>query len=99
MFPVLGFLLKDHKIFIRNVEEVNAFIKVTFIEHLKALDRNDQRSFIDAFLVKQQEVIEAQQLLQISSLSFENLIDKQMFFSRDLACAKVLAKPVARLKD
>nr|XP_009936501.1 PREDICTED: cytochrome P450 2K4-like [Opisthocomus hoazin] len=55
MFPVLGFLLKDHKIFIRNVEEVNAFIKVTFIEHLKALDRNDQRSFIDAFLVKQQE--------------------------------------------
>ncbi|XP_075606558.1 cytochrome P450 2K4 isoform X2 [Balearica regulorum gibbericeps] len=55
MFPVLGFLLKDHKIFIQNVKEINAFIKVTFIEHLKALDRNDQRSFIDTFLVRQQE--------------------------------------------
>ncbi|NXP44970.1 CP2K1 protein, partial [Heliornis fulica] len=55
MFPILGFLLKDHKIFIQNVKEINAFIKVTFIEHLKALDRNDQRSFIDTFLVRQQE--------------------------------------------
>ncbi|NWI26647.1 CP2K6 protein, partial [Sula dactylatra] len=55
MFPVLGYLLKNHKIFIQNVKEINAFIKVTFIEHLKALDRNDQRSFIDAFLVRQQE--------------------------------------------
>ncbi|NXV72319.1 CP2K6 protein, partial [Atlantisia rogersi] len=54
-FPVFGFLLKNHKIFIQNVEEINAFIKVTFIEHLKALDRNDQRSFIDTFLVRQQE--------------------------------------------
>ncbi|NXX56674.1 CP2K6 protein, partial [Scopus umbretta] len=55
MFPVFGFLLKDHKIFIQNVKEISAFIKVTFIEHLKALDRNDQRSFIDSFLVRQQE--------------------------------------------
>ncbi|NP_001289295.1 cytochrome P450 2K4-like precursor [Phalacrocorax carbo] len=55
MFPFLGFLLKDYKIFIQNVKEISAFIKVTFIEHLKALDRNDQRSFIDAFLVRQQE--------------------------------------------
>ncbi|KAM6084791.1 cytochrome P450 2K4-like [Theristicus caerulescens] len=55
IFPLLGFLLKDHKIFIQNVKEINAFIKVTFIEHLKALDRNDQRSFIDTFLVRQQE--------------------------------------------
>ncbi|NXI98450.1 CP2K1 protein, partial [Psophia crepitans] len=55
MFPGLGFLLKNHKIFIQNVKEINAFIKVTFIEHLKALDRNDQRSFIDTFLVRQQE--------------------------------------------
>ncbi|KAM6324307.1 LOW QUALITY PROTEIN: cytochrome P450 2K4-like [Aegotheles albertisi] len=55
MFPVLGFLLKDYKIFIRNSKEIGAFIKVTFIEHLKTLDRNDQRSFIDTFLVRQQE--------------------------------------------
>ncbi|NXP12408.1 CP2K6 protein, partial [Thinocorus orbignyianus] len=55
MFPVLGFLLKDRKKIIQNTNEINAFIKVTFVEHLKALDRNDQRSFIDAFLVRQQE--------------------------------------------
>ncbi|NXG63381.1 CP2K1 protein, partial [Hemiprocne comata] len=55
MLPVLGFLLKDHKLFMQNVKEINAFIKATFIEHLKGLDRNDQRSFIDTFLVKQQE--------------------------------------------
>ncbi|NWU92896.1 CP2K1 protein, partial [Upupa epops] len=55
LFPVLGFLLKDHKIFRKNTEEFNAFIKATFIEHLKALDRNDQRSFIDTFLVRQQQ--------------------------------------------
>ncbi|NXW65845.1 CP2K6 protein, partial [Eurystomus gularis] len=54
-FPVLGFLLKDHKIFIQNVKEINAFIKTTFIKHLQVLDRNDQRSFIDTFLVRQQE--------------------------------------------
>uniref|UniRef100_A0A8B9SG75 Cytochrome P450 2K1 n=1 Tax=Anas platyrhynchos TaxID=8839 RepID=A0A8B9SG75_ANAPL len=55
MFPALGFFLKDRKAFIENMKEVNAFIKATFIEHLKVLDRNDQRSFIDAFLVRQQE--------------------------------------------
>uniref|UniRef100_A0A8C3C2J3 Cytochrome P450 n=1 Tax=Cairina moschata TaxID=8855 RepID=A0A8C3C2J3_CAIMO len=55
IFPALGFFLKDRKAFLENMKEVNAFIKVTFIEHLKVLDRNDQRSFIDAFLVKQQE--------------------------------------------
>ncbi|XP_010003190.1 PREDICTED: cytochrome P450 2K4-like [Chaetura pelagica] len=55
MFPALGFLLKDHKNFLQNVKELNAFIQVTFIEHLKNLDRNDQRSFIDTFLVRQQE--------------------------------------------
>ncbi|NXG44852.1 CP2K6 protein, partial [Psilopogon haemacephalus] len=55
MFPFLGFLLKEYKTFMKNVKELKAFIKATFIEHLKTLDRNDQRSFIDAFLVRQQE--------------------------------------------
>ncbi|XP_054239328.1 cytochrome P450 2K6-like isoform X1 [Indicator indicator] len=55
MFPFLGFLLKDYKTFLQNMKEMNAFIKATFIEHLKTLDRNDQRSFIDTFLVRQQE--------------------------------------------
>ncbi|XP_064002781.1 cytochrome P450 2K6-like isoform X2 [Pogoniulus pusillus] len=55
MFPLLGFLMKDYKTFMQNVKETKDFIKATFVEHLKTLDRNDQRSFIDAFLVRQQE--------------------------------------------
>lgn len=55
MFPILGPFLKDNKSFLENVKEVNDFIKVTFTKYLQVLDKNDQRSFIDAFLVKQQE--------------------------------------------
>ncbi|NXG34654.1 CP2K1 protein, partial [Dromaius novaehollandiae] len=54
-FPGLGFLVKNRKTIVKNRDEIGAFIKVTFIEHLKTLDRNDQRSFIDTFLVRQQE--------------------------------------------
>ncbi|XP_014376321.1 cytochrome P450 2K6-like isoform X2 [Alligator sinensis] len=55
LFPALGFLLKGHKTVLRNRDELHAFIKVVFIERFKKLDKNDQRSFIDAFLVRQQE--------------------------------------------
>ncbi|NXJ13791.1 CP2K6 protein, partial [Odontophorus gujanensis] len=55
LFPILGCFLKDTKSFLQNVKEFNDFIKVTFSKYLKVLDRNDQRSFIDAFLVRQQE--------------------------------------------
>ncbi|NXA13396.1 CP2K1 protein, partial [Sapayoa aenigma] len=55
IFPYLGFLLRANKILLRNRDEFHAFIKETFIEQLKSLDKNDQRNFIDAFLVKQQE--------------------------------------------
>ncbi|NWW75680.1 CP2K1 protein, partial [Climacteris rufus] len=54
-FPYLGFFLRANKTILRNREELHAFFQVTFVEHLKNLDKNDQRSFIDAFLVKQQE--------------------------------------------
>uniref|UniRef100_A0A8C3S452 Cytochrome P450 n=1 Tax=Chelydra serpentina TaxID=8475 RepID=A0A8C3S452_CHESE len=57
MFPALGFLLRNYKILLHNTSELHSFIRLTFIERLKELDKNDQRSFIDAFLVKQQEVI------------------------------------------
>ncbi|KAM3930484.1 cytochrome P450 2K6-like isoform 1-T3 [Leptodactylus fuscus] len=40
---------------IRNVEEMHAFVRETFTNQKKELDANDQRNFIDAFLVKQQE--------------------------------------------
>ncbi|NXV72320.1 CP2K1 protein, partial [Atlantisia rogersi] len=55
IFPHLGFLLRANKTLLKNRDEFHAYIRVTFIEHLKTLDKNDQRSFIDAFLVKQQE--------------------------------------------
>ncbi|NWX34182.1 CP2K1 protein, partial [Notiomystis cincta] len=55
LFPYLGFLLRANKTLLRNRDEIHAFVQDIFVEHLKNLDRNDQRSFIDAFLVKQQE--------------------------------------------
>ncbi|XP_060113320.1 uncharacterized protein LOC132585443 [Heteronotia binoei] len=55
MFPALGFLSGGRKTVLQNRKEMHAFIQATFIEHLKELDVNDQRSFIDAFLIRQQE--------------------------------------------
>ncbi|XP_029451953.1 cytochrome P450 2K4-like [Rhinatrema bivittatum] len=55
LYPVLGFLPGNHKTILQNTKELNAFVKATFVEHLKQLDKNDQRSLIDTFLVKQQE--------------------------------------------
>ncbi|KAJ1149060.1 hypothetical protein NDU88_001879 [Pleurodeles waltl] len=56
MYPTLfGFIPGDHKMMVKNVREIQTFIRTTFVEHLKDLDRNDQRSLIDAFLVRQQE--------------------------------------------
>lgn len=59
IFPYLGFLLRANKPLLRNRDEFHAYVQVTFVEHLKNLDKNDQRSLIDAFLVKQQEVTES----------------------------------------
>ncbi|XP_066494081.1 cytochrome P450 2K6-like [Tiliqua scincoides] len=55
MFPALGFLSGGRKIINQNRQEMHEFITTTFIEHLKVLDENDQRSLIDSFLVRQQE--------------------------------------------
>nr|XP_012616377.1 cytochrome P450 2K4-like isoform X2 [Microcebus murinus] len=55
MFPVLGFLLKSPKTVLRNTDELFSFIRMTFLNHRHTLDKNDPRSFIDAFLVRQQE--------------------------------------------
>ncbi|XP_074847490.1 cytochrome P450 2K6-like isoform X2 [Carettochelys insculpta] len=55
IFPALEFLPGSHKTVFKNVEELYSFVQQTFIERLKQLDPNDKRSFIDAFLVKQQE--------------------------------------------
>ncbi|XP_056418995.1 cytochrome P450 2K6-like isoform X2 [Hyla sarda] len=55
IFPFLELLPGSHKTMLRNVDEQCEFITETFVEHLKNLDENDQRSFIDAFLVRQKE--------------------------------------------
>ncbi|CAH2245835.1 cytochrome P450 2K6-like [Pelobates cultripes] len=55
MYPIFGIFPGSHKEFFRNVEELYAFLKKTFVEHMTHLDREDQRSFIDAFLVRQKE--------------------------------------------
>ncbi|NXS67424.1 CP2C5 protein, partial [Pandion haliaetus] len=55
IFPQLGFLLRANKTLLQHRDEFYTHVQVTFVEHLKTLDKNDQRSFIDAFLVKQQE--------------------------------------------
>ncbi|XP_069832032.1 cytochrome P450 2K6-like [Dendropsophus ebraccatus] len=55
IFPFLGLLPGSHKTIVKNVKEQCEFITKTFVEHLRNLDENDQRSFIDAFLVKQKE--------------------------------------------
>ncbi|XP_069461878.1 cytochrome P450 2K4-like [Ambystoma mexicanum] len=54
-FPYLGFLLGEKKTLIRNVEEIDSFTKTVFMESLGQLDANNQRNFIDAFLVRQKE--------------------------------------------
>ncbi|KAM4043862.1 uncharacterized protein ACNLHF_014155 [Anomaloglossus baeobatrachus] len=55
MFPFLAFFPGSHKTILKNVKELRGFIRRTFVEHLKNLDENDQRSLIDAFLVRQKE--------------------------------------------
>ncbi|XP_060087006.1 cytochrome P450 2K6-like [Heteronotia binoei] len=55
MFPALGFLSGGRKTVLKNRDELFTFIQATFIEHLKELDVNDQRNFIDTYLIQQQE--------------------------------------------
>ncbi|XP_075717012.1 cytochrome P450 2K1-like [Rhinoderma darwinii] len=55
IFPFLWFFPGSHKTIVKNVEELIDFIRRTFVEHLKNLDKNDQRSLIDVYLVRQKE--------------------------------------------
>ncbi|KAG9465929.1 hypothetical protein GDO78_017513 [Eleutherodactylus coqui] len=58
IFPLLEYFPGSHKTILKNADELYDFIRRTFVEYLKNLDENDQRSFIDVFLVKQKEVQE-----------------------------------------
>ncbi|KAM5165045.1 cytochrome P450 2K4-like [Mantella aurantiaca] len=54
-FPLYYYLCGAHNKVMQNIEDIHNFLKTEFVEHLKGLDRDDQRGFIDAFLVKQEE--------------------------------------------
>ncbi|XP_030054607.1 cytochrome P450 2K6 [Microcaecilia unicolor] len=55
MVPAFRFLPGDHKPIMKNIYELQSFLRKTFLDHLQKLDRDDQRSFTDAFLVRQQQ--------------------------------------------
>ncbi|XP_058039088.1 cytochrome P450 2K1-like [Ahaetulla prasina] len=55
LFPKLGFLLGAGKKVRKNEKELHDFIRTTFIEYLQDLDENDQRNFIESFLVRQKQ--------------------------------------------
>uniref|UniRef100_A0A8C6VCA5 Uncharacterized protein n=1 Tax=Naja naja TaxID=35670 RepID=A0A8C6VCA5_NAJNA len=55
LFPKLGFLLGAHKTIMKNKKELHDFIQTTFIKYLQDLDENDQRNFIESFLVQQKQ--------------------------------------------
>ncbi|XP_078096808.1 cytochrome P450 2K1-like isoform X2 [Mustelus asterias] len=54
-FPFLGFLPGSHKKMFSNTEENIAYLKTLFINHHQNLDENDLRSFVDAFMLRQQQ--------------------------------------------
>ncbi|KAM8953573.1 cytochrome P450 2K4-like [Pelodytes ibericus] len=55
MFTIFGYFPGEHLKVKKNIDELHEFLRNTFFKHLKDLDRDDQRSFIDVFLVKQQQ--------------------------------------------
>ncbi|KAM5164349.1 cytochrome P450 2K4-like [Mantella aurantiaca] len=55
-FPsLLRWLPGSHKEVVSDINEIHSFIRETFTDQRNHLDVNDQRNFIDVFLVKQKE--------------------------------------------
>ncbi|XP_072337674.1 cytochrome P450 2K1-like [Scyliorhinus torazame] len=54
-FPFLRFLPGSHKTFISNSKQNIASFKAFCNDHCQELDENDPRSFIDAFMLRQQQ--------------------------------------------
>ncbi|XP_069830131.1 cytochrome P450 2K6-like [Dendropsophus ebraccatus] len=55
-YPTLiGWLPGSHRKLAKNIREMKDFVMATFVYQGKEFDVNNQRSFIDAFLAKQQE--------------------------------------------
>ncbi|XP_029600772.1 cytochrome P450 2K6 isoform X1 [Salmo trutta] len=56
MYPVIHPLPGPHHKVLAYQDNLKAFFRKSFIQHRQILDKNDSRSYIDAFLKKQQEV-------------------------------------------
>ncbi|XP_059834788.1 uncharacterized protein LOC132398968 [Hypanus sabinus] len=54
-FPILGFLPGSHKKMLKNRNSNSGFLKNFVTKNYQTLDANDPRSFIDAFMLKQQQ--------------------------------------------
>ncbi|XP_051774959.1 cytochrome P450 2K6-like [Erpetoichthys calabaricus] len=54
MYPFLGFLLSDLKRAAENITEFRKYFNIVYYDHKDKVDKNDLRSFTDAFLLKQQ---------------------------------------------
>ncbi|XP_062915649.1 uncharacterized protein LOC134352289 [Mobula hypostoma] len=55
-FPILGFLPGSHKKMLKNQNLTFEFVKNFVTKNYQTLDANDPRSFIDMFMLKQQQV-------------------------------------------
>jgi len=55
-YPSLGFLSGASKTVLQNVSELNAFLQKLFQEHKEEFNENNLTGFVDAFLMKQQQV-------------------------------------------
>ncbi|XP_066553586.1 cytochrome P450 2K6-like [Amia ocellicauda] len=54
MYPMFHFLPGPHRKVLRHQDNLKSFFREIFIEHREILDENDSRSYIDAFMNKQE---------------------------------------------
>lgn len=55
-YPSVGFLFGAPRTVQRNVDELNTFLQKFFQEHRQEFNANNLTGFVDAFLMKQQQV-------------------------------------------
>lgn len=56
-YPSLGFLSGASRTVLQNISELSAFLQKLFQEHRKEFNENNLTGFVDAFLMKQQQVL------------------------------------------
>ncbi|MBN3310623.1 CP2K1 protein, partial [Amia calva] len=56
MYPMFHFLPGPHRKVLRHQDNLKSFFREIFIEHREIFDENDSRSYIDAFMNKQEVV-------------------------------------------